>query len=99
TRTQSPTIAVIGTLTVDGEFNCYTLENAAVLIPAGRYEVTLYESPHAGHIVPLLNGVPGRDHIEIHCGNVPTDSKGCILVGTEHTDSSLLASRLAFDNL
>ena len=31
--------------------------------------------------MPLLRNVPGRSYIEIHFGNVPCCSDGCILVG------------------
>lgn len=53
-------------------------------IPPGRYKVTIYASPHFGREVPLLQGIPGRSEIEIHYGNYPTDSRGCILVGLTH---------------
>lgn len=91
--------AVIGTLSIDGEFECYSLEHLAVIIPVGTYQITLYNSPHAGHIVPLLQNVPDRDLIEIHSGNSPEDSRGCILVGQTHTSGTIGDSRLAFAHL
>lgn len=91
--------AVIGSLLMDGVFICYTLENDRLKIPVGVYPLSLYDSPHAGHIVPLLAGVPGRAEIEIHCGNMPRDSKGCLLVGLNHTDDTVEDSISAFDLL
>jgi hypothetical protein len=95
---KNPT-ATIGTLTVNGLDECFTLENPAVQIPTGSYPITVYFSPHAGHSVPLLQDVPDRDYIEIHCGNLAEDSKGCVLVGQGHTQDTLENSRLAFDHL
>jgi hypothetical protein len=59
----------------------WTLERPEVAIPAGRYQVTLWNSPHLGRVVPLLNNVPGRSMIEMHWGSFPSNSDGCILVG------------------
>lgn len=51
-------------------------------IPAGTYEAQRYRSPaHGNTDVFLLTNVPGRDAIEIHVGNIPSDSRGCILIG------------------
>lgn len=83
----------------DTQQTLVTLENPAVMIPAGVYSLSLYNSPHAGHVVPLLNDVPGRTEIEMHCGNVPCDSKGCLLVGLSHDTTQLNDSRIAFDRL
>lgn len=81
-------------------FACSTLENQALCIPTGTYFLTVYDSPHAGHPVPLLQDVPGRTEIEIHCGNYPCDSKGCILVGEMvDIEGMLQESQLAFDRL
>lgn len=98
-RMTPTTTAVIGTLRVNGQFECFTLENPEVIIPAGTYGLDIYSSPHAGHDVPLLLDVPGRSYIEVHSGNLPCDSKGCILVGQLHTTGSLIQSRLAFAHL
>lgn len=91
--------AVPGTLWVNGKFECHTLENASVLVPVGFYPLTVYFSPHAGHLVPLIQAVPGRDYIEMHCGNKFSDSKGCVLVGQEYSPDTLKSSRLAFAHL
>jgi len=91
--------ALFGTLKVNGTFECFTLENQAVCIPAGTYPISAYFSPHAKHLVPLLLNVPGRDYIEMHCGNLPCDSRGCVLVGQGNTQDTLENSRLAFDHL
>lgn len=72
------------------------MENLALAIPAGSYQLAVYDSPHAGHLVPILLDVPGRSEIEIHCGNLPTDSKGCILVGLVRKADTLEASQAAF---
>jgi hypothetical protein len=73
--------AILGDLSIAGGHVCYTLERPGVEIPAGTYPVTLYFSPHFGRLMPLLEGVPGRSYIEIHFGNYPRQSDGCILVG------------------
>jgi hypothetical protein len=52
-----------------------------VAIPTGRFQLTMYNSPHFHRSVPLLVNVPGRSYILIHWGNYPENSDGCILVG------------------
>lgn len=49
--------------------------------------------------MPLLVDVPGRSEIEIHFGNTPTDSRGCILVGHSAGTDFIGDSRRAFDDL
>lgn len=68
-------------------------------IPAGTYDVTLYNSPHFGKRVPLLHDVDGYEAIEIHTGNYPRDTRGCILVGLTQNGSSIESSKLAFSLL
>jgi len=99
TRTTTSPDALLGTLSVNNLMECYTLENRDLSIPLGTYEVEIYDSPHAGHLLPRLKNVPGRDFVEIHCGNIASDSKGCILVGSSHTSDMLNESRLAFAHL
>jgi hypothetical protein len=83
-----------GILSINGTFQCFTLERPEddpehPPIPTGRYEVTRYQSPHFGKDVLLLHDVPGRDSIEIHTGNTAKDSHGCILVGQTLGGSSI----------
>lgn len=99
TRTKTFKDVLIGELSVDGQWECFTLENRDLAIPLGTYKVEIYDSPHAGHLLPILKDVPGRDSIEIHSGNKASDSKGCILVGANHTTDILTDSRLAFAHL
>jgi len=73
--------SILGDLSIQGTHAVFTLERPAVAIPAGSYPVTLYPSRHFGRMMPLLGGVPGRSYIEIHYGNYPAQSDGCILVG------------------
>ena len=65
-----------------------TLEEIAAIkvqdqtcIPTGTYDVTSYPSPRNGRNVPLLNNVPGFAYVEIHEGNFPKDTDGCLLLG------------------
>ncbi len=76
-----PPDALPGELTIDGAHVAYTLERISVAIPMGRYQLGLYNSPHFGRVMPILRDVPGRSFIEIHMGNHPAQSDGCILVG------------------
>jgi hypothetical protein len=50
-------------------------------IPTGSYAVTSYYSTKNGRNVPLLNNVPGYQYVEIHQGNFPKDTDGCLLLG------------------
>lgn len=68
-------------------------------IPAGTYDVTLYKSPHTGYKVPLLHDVDDFSEVEIHIGNFPRDTKGCILVGLKIEGNSIGYSKSAFDLL
>ena len=89
-------IAVIGRLAVDGQPECFTLENALVQIPAGTYKVELTFSPHFHCLMPLID-VPGREGIRIHIANNPDQLEGCIAVGQSHNLDSLNYSQRAFD--
>lgn len=54
-------------------------------IPTGRYQITKYFSPRHQFDVPLVNNVPGFEGVEIHVGNYPKDTDGCLLLGSEKT--------------
>lgn len=51
-------------------------------IPAGRFRAFRRLSPSRGYELFELEGVPGRSNIQIHKGNLPDDSLGCIIVGS-----------------
>jgi hypothetical protein len=92
-RTLFSQTATRGHLFVDDERWGFTLEDrlrpfgqkvqGETAIPAGRYEVKLYDSPHFGKRLPLLVNVPFFDGVLFHGGNRPADSEGCILIGRE----------------
>lgn len=93
-----------GILYRDGVFEAYTLElpftdgKPGSAIPLGTYSVATYPSPHFGRLMPILQGVPGRSDIEIHWGNYPDNTRGCILLGDERGLNLLSDSRKTFDN-
>jgi hypothetical protein len=100
TRLDATDYGIFGHLTCDGSpFNCVTLENHLLAVPAGAYKVTLYDSPEWGYKVPLLQDVPNRTFIEIHKGNWQHNSRGCILVGKERDGQAIDASGDAFEEL
>ena len=80
TRTET---AILGSLSLNGAFICYTLENAAKAIPCGMYTVQNSKSPKFKRELPLLHNarVPSSRGIRIHRGNTANDSQGCVLVG------------------
>lgn len=100
-------LSTIGKLSVNGVYECYTLErffdgmNLPNLsaIPEGEYELVKRHSPHLGYEVLGLCNVPGRSDIEIHVGNIPADIRGCILVGKVASNDRLWQSTMAFNQL
>ncbi len=85
-----------------------TLEPANPIIPDGTYLLDFTYSPTfskkypytvvLGGKVPLVTGVACHSGVRIHVGNYPSDTKGCILLGTAGTDSSVLNSSFAYRN-
>jgi hypothetical protein len=78
-----------GYLAVNDQIIAYTLErpwadNAQNIssIPAGTYPGTL-RYDHSDFWRVELQNVPGRTNVQIHVGNEPSQSKGCILVGLQ----------------
>jgi hypothetical protein len=88
----------VGDMTYNGGFICYTLEHESVKIPAGTYKGELRWSERFQEYVPYIQ-VPSRSGIEIHVGNCPRDSGGCILVGEAIDGACLDNSRMAFERM
>lgn len=57
-------------------------EHDVSCIPAGEYTLTLRWSEHHQKNLYWVDGVPDRDSVELHIGNLPGDSRGCVLLGT-----------------
>lgn len=81
----------------------YTLESAGPdttargkdrRIPAGLYSVVWHRSPKFNRVVPVLfnEQVPKDRYIEIHAGNYPKHTEGCILVGKWANDEGVFES-------
>ena len=84
----------VGVLAYEGKFLCYTLEHEDVKIPAGTYRGELRWSERFQETVPYIL-VPNRTGIELHRGNCPGESGGCVLVGTSVDGGCLGNSRSA----
>ncbi|HEY0420513.1 MAG TPA: DUF5675 family protein [Acetobacteraceae bacterium] len=99
----------IGRMSVNGAFECFTLEDVVrsdgvkifgeTAIPAGDYSVDISFSPRFKRDLPLLMHVNGFDGVRIHPGNTAEDTLGCILVGRQRGANMILESKLAFDAL
>lgn len=74
--------------------------NSTAILP-GKYAVIRKYSPLNKMDVPVLIGTPGRSEIEIHPGNYPHDSLGCLLPGTynHYVPDMVAGSRNAFAEL
>ncbi len=99
TRRKPGKASIIGSLTIDGVYECLTLEDPKDVIQTGNYPVKITYSPKFKRNMPELFGVKGREYIRIHPGNTAMDTEGCILVGTTADGDSILHSRVAFDHL
>ncbi|OYU80773.1 MAG: hypothetical protein CFE23_07310 [Flavobacterium sp. BFFFF1] len=99
--------STIGELTIDGKFECFTLEDVErdvkihgkTAIPKGRYELTITMSNRFKKELPLLINVPNYEGVRIHPGNKAEDTEGCILVGKTKTTDFIGNSRDAFEAL
>lgn len=99
--------STIGELTIDGKFECYTLEDVErnvkikgeTAIPKGTYKVIINQSNRFKRLLPLLIGVPNFEGVRIHAGNSNHDTEGCILVGQNRSLDYITKSRKAFDSL
>ena len=99
--------STIGTLYINGEKFCDTLENPWLdnqrnisCIPEGQYKVRLRlarESASRDYLHLLVQDVPNRDWILFHRGNTAKDTSGCILVGNGREQDTVNNSRLAMD--
>jgi len=103
-------VCTIGTMEVDGVFECYTLEPTTrppealkvfghTAIPYGSYNVSISFSGHFQRDMPLVEDVPNFSEIRIHPGNVASNTEGCCLVGESKSKDEILQSVAAFEPL
>ena len=97
-RAECGKVSTLGQLFVNGQFECYILEDAdrqlelnpnakvygQTCIPRGTYKVIITWSNRFKKELPILVNVPGFEGIRIHPGNVHQDTHGCLLPGTSY---------------
>ena len=99
--------STIGELSVDGVFECFTLEDMVrpVKVPGmtaiseGVYVVSVSFSDRFKRLLPEVHNVPNFTGVRIHPGNTDADTEGCILVGQTKAADFIGNSRAAFDKL
>jgi len=110
-RTWFTRTSTIGELYINGQFECYTLEdedklrqgkakvNGVTSIPFGTYDIDITYSPKYKRQMPLLKDVPGFTGVRIHSGNTAKDTEGCVLVGQTKGANFVGRSRRAYNAL
>lgn len=107
-RNQLTSVSTIGSMYVNGMWECYTLEDVVrkgpkvpgkTAIPEGTYGVRVTFSNRFKRDLPLLDNVPGFEGVRIHSGNSDVDTEGCLLVGRAKSIDRIYNSRDAFDTL
>ena len=63
-------------------------------IPAGLYQIVWHRSARFNRVLPVLfnEQVPKDRYLEIHAGNHPKHTEGCILVGKWANDEGVFES-------
>ena len=95
--------STIGELSIDGKFECYTLEDVErekkiygkTAIPKGTYEIVMTMSNRFKIVLPLLLNVPNFEGVRVHVGNYPKDTEGCILLGQTRSIDFIGNSKMA----
>lgn len=95
--------STIGELSIDGKFECYTLEDVErkekiygkTAIPKGTYEIVMTMSNRFKIVLPLLLNVPNYEGVRIHAGNSAKDTEGCILLGQTRSIDFIGNSKMA----
>ena len=82
----------------ENKFN-NTIKGQRDLIPAGTYTIKLSKSPKFKRVLPEILNVPNNSGIRIHPGNYPSDTSGCLILGTHFDANVLFNSRRAVDGL
>lgn len=114
-RVQIDPDVTIGALSIDGDFECWILEDPVrevkgqpvaqwkipgkTAIPYGIYAVQITWSNRFGRLLPILIAVDGYVGIRIHAGNTVLNTEGCLLTGTDRYARTLGRSRMALDAL
>ncbi|MBL8518178.1 MAG: hypothetical protein JNM76_14550 [Betaproteobacteria bacterium] len=104
--------STIGRLSIDGQHECFILEDRVretpgvpvkdwkvpgqTAIPEGTYTVVITWSPWFKRNLPLLLNVPGFEGVRIHPGNTEHDTEGCLLPGRSIAGASVRESVAAF---
>ncbi len=98
--------STIGELSINGKFECYTLEDVErkekiygkTAIPKGTYNVVMTMSNRFKIVLPLLLNVPNFEGVRIHAGNTAKDTEGCILLGQTRAIDFVGSSKKAMEN-
>ena len=64
-------------------------------IPEGEFRIIPTWSNKRKAIVPMLTGVPNFTNIQIHIGNYPEDTRGCLLPGKSYGANAVYDSTQA----
>lgn len=106
-RFSSNSVCTRGEITFS-TYKFQTLEPSKPIIPCGAYLLRPTYSPSFSSKypynkvldskVPEVVGVAGHSGVRIHVGNYPSDTKGCILLGSSGTDSQVNDSAIAYKN-
>jgi hypothetical protein len=113
-RQEYTSSSTIGSIYLDGEFVCYSLElpykdNRPFIscIPPDDYDLVPHNSDRHPNHFALIGGTvshfpePGKERstILIHKGNFPHEINGCIAVGELKERNQVIGSKVAFDRL
>jgi len=97
--------STIGDLLIAHKVFCHTLEDVRrpgaqkvfgeTAIPAGRYPLSLEYSQKFKKVLPHIRGVQNFTSIEMHGGNRPEDTDGCVLCAFNIVDNWTIQAQAA----